>query len=123
MVKRQGTYYLMWSEDDTRSEDYHVAHATGPSPLGPWTERGTILPKRPEYGILGTGHHAVVNVPGTDRWYVTYHRFALNGPVRPGGDGMHRETTVDRLWFAADGTLQPVVPTLESIRPVEPAED
>lgn len=92
-------------------------------PLGPWTERGTILSKRPEYGILGTGHHAVVNVPGTDQWYVTYHRFALNGAGRPGGDGMHRETTVDRLWFAADGTLQPVVPTLESIRPVEPAED
>lgn len=120
VVKRRGTYYLMWSEDDTRSEDYHVAHATGPSPLGPWTERGTILSKRPEYGILGTGHHSVVNVPGTDQWYVTYHRFALNGPGRPGGDGMHRETTVDRLWFAADGTLQPVVPTLESIRPIEP---
>ncbi|WP_435613063.1 family 43 glycosylhydrolase [Streptomyces sp. bgisy159] len=118
VVKREGTYYFMWSEDDTRSEDYHVAYATGPSPLGPWTGRGTILSKRPEYGVLGTGHHSVVNVPGTDDWYVVYHRFALNGPGRPGGDGTHRETTVDRLWFAADGTLQPVVPTLESIRPL-----
>ena len=118
VIKRNGTYYLMWSEDDTRSEDYHVAYATGPSPLGPWTERGTILSKRPEYGILGTGHHSVVNVPGTDQWYVAYHRFALNGPGRPGGDGMHRETTVDRLRFAADGTIEPVVPTLQSIRPV-----
>ncbi|MEU1272276.1 family 43 glycosylhydrolase [Streptomyces sp. NPDC005799] len=115
VVKREGTYYFMWSEDDTRSEDYHVAYATGPSPLGPWTERGTILSKRPEYGILGTGHHSVVKVPGADEWYVVYHRFALNGPGRPGGDGMHRETTVDRLWFAADGTLQPVVPTLEGL--------
>ena len=118
VIKRNGTYYFMWSEDDTRSEDYHVAYATGPTPLGPWTERGTILCKRPEYGILGTGHHSVVNVPGTDQWYVTYHRFALNGPGRPGGDGTHRETTVDRLRFAADGTIEPVVPTLESIRPV-----
>ncbi|MFI6206778.1 family 43 glycosylhydrolase [Streptomyces sp. NPDC051041] len=118
VIKRNGTYYFMWSEDDTRSENYHVAYATGPSPLGPWTERGTILSKRPEYGILGTGHHSVVNVPGTDDWYVVYHRFALNGPGRPGGDGTHRETTVDRLEFAADGTIEPVVPTLESIRPV-----
>ncbi|MER5444107.1 family 43 glycosylhydrolase [Streptomyces sp. NPDC002764] len=118
VVKRKGTYYFMWSEDDTRSENYHVAYATGPSPLGPWTERGTILSKRPDHGIVGTGHHSVVNVPGTDDWYIVYHRFALDGPGRPGGDGMHRETTVDRLWFAADGTLQPVVPTLESIRPV-----
>ncbi|GGN68095.1 hypothetical protein GCM10011579_041220 [Streptomyces albiflavescens] len=35
-----------------------------------------------------------------------------------GGDGTHRETTVDRLEFAADGTILPVVPTLGSIRPV-----
>jgi beta-xylosidase len=118
VIKRNGTYYFMWSEDDTRSENYHVAYATGPSPLGPWTKRGTILSKRPEYGILGTGHHSVVNVPGTDDWYVVYHRFALNGPGRPGGDGMHRETTIDRMEFAADGTIKPVVPTLESIRPV-----
>ncbi|WP_405961529.1 family 43 glycosylhydrolase [Streptomyces sp. NBC_00024] len=118
VIKRKGTYYFMWSEDDTRSENYHVAYATGPSPLGPWTKQGTILSKRPEYGIKGTGHHSVVNVPGTDDWYMVYHRFALNGPGRPGGDGTHRETTVDRMEFAADGTIRPVVPTLESIRPV-----
>lgn len=118
VIKRQGTYYFMWSEDDTRSENYHVAYATGPSPLGPWTKRGTILSKRPEYGIKGTGHHSVVNVPGTDDWYIVYHRFALNGPGKAGGDGTHRETTIDRMEFAADGTIRPVVPTLESIRPV-----
>ncbi|MFE2281281.1 family 43 glycosylhydrolase [Streptomyces sp. NPDC059454] len=117
VIKRDGTYYFMWSEDDTRSENYHVAYATGPSPLGPWTERGTILSKRPEYGILGTGHHSVVKTPGTDDWYIVYHRFALNGPGRSGGDGTHRETTIDRLEFAADGTIEPVVPTLESVRP------
>ncbi|MFH8856997.1 family 43 glycosylhydrolase [Streptomyces rochei] len=118
VVKRDGTYYFMWSEDDTRSEDYHVAYATGPTPLGPWTKRGTILSKRPVYGILGTGHHSVVNAPGTDDWYVVYHRFALNGPGGPGGDGTHRETTIDRLRFAADGTIEPVVPTLGSVSPV-----
>nr|WSY55854.1 family 43 glycosylhydrolase [Streptomyces sp. NBC_00886] len=118
VVKRKGTYYFMWSEDDTRSENYHVAYATGPSPLGPWTKRGTILSKNPEYGILGTGHHSVVNAPGTDDWYIVYHRFALNGPGKPGGDGTHRETTIDRLRFAADGTIQPVVPTLGSVSPV-----
>ncbi|BCL19634.1 family 43 glycosylhydrolase [Streptomyces tuirus] len=118
VIKRKGTYYFMWSEDDTRSENYHVAYATGPSPLGPWTKRGTVLQKRPEYGILATGHHSVVNAPGTDDWYMVYHRFALNGPGLPGGDGMHRETTVDRMEFAADGTIEPVVPTLEGISPV-----
>jgi hypothetical protein len=102
-------------------EEPSVAYATGPSPSGPWTERGTVLSKNPEYGILGTGHHSVVNVPGTDDWYVVYHRFALNEPGRPGGDGTHRETTIDRLRFAADGTILPVVPTLGSVGAVETA--
>ncbi|MFF7653059.1 family 43 glycosylhydrolase [Streptomyces sp. NPDC007983] len=118
VVKRKGTYYFMWSEDDTGSENYHVAYATGSSPMGPWTKRGTILSKRTDYGIKGPGHHSVVNVPGTDEWYMAYHRFAVNGPGKAGGDGTHRETTIDRMEFAADGTIKPVVPTLESIDPV-----
>ena len=36
----------------------------------------------------------------------------------PGGDGTHRETTIDRLTFGADGLMQKVVPTLESIEPL-----
>jgi hypothetical protein len=118
VVKRRGLYYFMWSEDDTRSEDYRVAYATGPSPLGPWTKRGVILRKRPEYGILATGHHTVVNVPGTDDWFICYHRFAVPGPGTPRGDGTHRESTLDRLVFAADGSIEEVVPTLGSIDPV-----
>ncbi|HWS37470.1 MAG TPA: family 43 glycosylhydrolase, partial [Actinoplanes sp.] len=114
VIKRNGVYYFMWSENDTRSADYRVAYATGPSPLGPWSDRaGVILSKDASLGILGTGHHSVVRVPGTDDWYTAYHRFAI-----PGGDGTHRETTVDRLEFTADGTIKPVVPTLESIDPV-----
>ncbi|GID54359.1 family 43 glycosylhydrolase [Actinoplanes couchii] len=114
VIKRNGVYYFMWSENDTRSADYRVAYATGTSPTGPWSDRvGVILSKDASLGILGTGHHSVVRVPGTDQWYTAYHRFAI-----PGGDGTHRETTIDRLEFAADGAIKPVTPTLESIDPV-----
>ncbi|WP_430787772.1 family 43 glycosylhydrolase [Actinoplanes sp. G11-F43] len=114
VIKRDGRYYFMWSENDTRSADYRVAYATGTSPLGPWSDRvGVILQKDTTQGILGPGHHSVVRVPGTDEWYTAYHRFAI-----PGGDGTHRETTIDRLEFTADGAIKPVVPTLESIDPV-----
>ncbi|WJK39728.1 family 43 glycosylhydrolase [Solwaraspora sp. WMMA2056] len=116
VIKRDGRYYFMWSENDTRSEDYQVAYAVGDSPLGPWSERrGTILRKDLSLGIKGTGHHSVVRVPGTDDWYIAYHRFAI-----PDGDGTHRETTIDRLEFAADGSIVPVVPTLESVTPIRP---
>ncbi|MGW1777795.1 family 43 glycosylhydrolase [Streptomyces sp. NPDC002143] len=113
VIKRQGTYYFMWSENDTRDENYRVAYATGSSPTGPWTKRGVILEKDLSLGIKGPGHHSVVQVPGTDDWYIAYHRFAI-----PGGDGMHRETTVDKLEFDADGLIKKVVPTLTSVDPV-----
>jgi beta-xylosidase len=113
VIKRQGTYYFMWSENDTRDENYRVAYATGPSPTGPWTKRGVILEKDLSLGIKGPGHHSVVQVPGTDDWYIAYHRFAI-----PGGDGTHRETTIDKLEFDSDGLIKKVVPTLTSIDPV-----
>ncbi|GAB4001022.1 hypothetical protein GCM10029992_35060 [Glycomyces albus] len=114
VIERNGTYYFMWSEGDTRSEDYRVNYATGPSPLGPWSApAGVILHKDTSRGILGTGHHSVVQVPGTDEWYIAYHRFAI-----PDGDGTHREVMIDRLHFNADGSIREVVPTIEGIDPV-----
>ncbi|MGX1273948.1 GH43 family beta-xylosidase [Streptomyces phaeoluteigriseus] len=113
VIEREGLYYFMWSENDTRDENYRVAYATGPSPTGPWTKRGVILEKNLALGIRGPGHHSVVQVPHSDDWYIAYHRFAL-----PGGDGTHRETTVDRLEFDADGLIEKVVPTLTSVDPV-----
>ncbi|GGN07598.1 beta-xylosidase [Lentzea pudingi] len=112
MVERKGTYYLSWSVDDTRSEDYRVAYATAPSPTGPFTNHGLILSKDVKLGVKGTGHSSMLQVPGTDDWYLVYHRFAI-----PGGDGTHRETTIDRMRFGRDGSVVPVKPTLESVAP------
>ncbi|ONK16118.1 family 43 glycosylhydrolase [Streptomyces sp. MP131-18] len=112
MVEREGTYHLTYSIDDTRSENYRVGYATGPSPTGPFTYRGVILAKDPAQGILGTGHNSVLRVPGTDAWYIVYHRFAI-----PDGDGTHRETVIDEMTFSPDGLIEPVTPTLEGIEP------
>ena len=111
VIKRKGTYYLMWSEGGWTGPDYRVAYATGKSPLGPFEPRGTILAQ--DFHIAsGAGHHSVVNVPGTDDWYIVYHR-------RPLGDdnGDHRQLAIDRMTFNADGTIQPVVMTNEGIAP------
>ncbi|MBD9726497.1 family 43 glycosylhydrolase [Streptomyces caniscabiei] len=113
VVKRNGTYYFMWSENDTRDENYRVAYATGSSPTGPWTKRSVILEKDLSLGIKGPGHHSVIQVPNTDDWYIVYHRFAI-----PGGDGTHRETTLDKMEFDSGGLIKKVVPTLSSVEPV-----
>jgi beta-xylosidase len=110
---RDGLYHLTYSIDDTGSPDYRVGYATSTNVDGPWTYRGVILEKDVSQGILGTGHSSIIQVPGTDEWYIAYHRFAI-----PGGDGTHRETTIDELHFAADGTIEKVVPTLSSVDPL-----
>ena len=35
VFKRNGTYYFLWSVDDTGAANYHVAYGTSTSPLGP----------------------------------------------------------------------------------------
>ncbi|VVS99620.1 Arabinan endo-1,5-alpha-L-arabinosidase [Sphingomonas sp. EC-HK361] len=111
VIKRRGVYYLMWSEGDWTGPEYRVAYATGRSPLGPFTPKGVILAQ--DFHIArGAGHHSVVNVPGTDDWYIVYHR-------RPLGDdkGDHRQLAIDRMTFIADGSIAPVTMTKAGIAP------
>ncbi len=111
LVKRKGVYYLMWSEGGWTGPDYSVAYAMGPSALGPFKPMGKILAQ--DFHIArGAGHHSVVNVPGTDDWYIVYHR-------RPLGDdkGEHRQIAIEHMNFAADGTIKPVVMTHEGVSP------
>lgn len=105
VVKRNGIYYLMWSEGGWTGPDYRVAYATGPSALGPFTKRGVIL-AQDERVARGAGHHSVINEPGTDRWWIVYHRRPL---AETKGD--HRVLAIDRLEFATDGSIKPVVMT------------
>ncbi|KAE8857362.1 hypothetical protein PTNB29_08429 [Pyrenophora teres f. teres] len=109
---RQGLFHLTYSIDDTGSENYRVGYATSDSVHGPWTYRGLILQKDASQGILATGHSSIINVPGTDNWYICYHRFRI-----PGGDGTHRETTIDKLFFDENGFIMPVTPTLSGVSP------
>ncbi len=117
VFKRQGKYYFMWSVDDARSDDYRVAYGVSDSPLGPVRvpEHATVLSKA---GLAkGTGHHSVVNVPGTDRWYVAYHRHAI-----PVGGGYQRETCLARMEFNPDGSIRPMSPMSEPFAPGDPGE-
>lgn len=116
---RNGIYHLTYAIDDTGSPNYRVGYATSTSINGPWTYRGVILEKDVSQGILGPGHSSIIQVPGTDDWYIAYHRFAMPTFSSPGGDGNHRETTIDRLTFGEDGLIQKVTPTLSSIDPLE----
>ena len=103
VFKRNGIYYLSWSEYDTRDPRYSVAYATSKSPLGPYkkAETNPILQQKDE--IKAAGHHSIVKVPGRDDWVVAYHRF-----LAPQPDGSLRETCISPLRFDREGKILPV---------------
>lgn len=116
---RKGTYYFMWSEDDTRSPNYRVRYATATSPLGPLTipQNNIVIQKDTTTGIYGTGHNSVLQVPGKDEWYIVYHRFEYPNGINMGEDaGYNREVCIDKMEFNADGSIKPVTPTHTSVK-------
>ncbi|KAI8934665.1 hypothetical protein NX059_008357 [Plenodomus lindquistii] len=111
---RNGVYHFTYSIDDTGVPGYRVGYATSKVITGPYTNHGIILQKDESQGILATGHSSIIQIPGTDEWYIVYHRFAI-----PGGDGTHRVTCIDKLTFDNEtGLIQPVKPTLTGVDPV-----
>ena len=121
VLYRNGTYYFMWSEDDTRSPNYRVRYATATSPLGKLNipKDNIVIEKKPEEGIYATGHNSTIQVPGKDEWYLVYHRFTLPKGIKMGRPaGFHREVCIDKMEFNEDGSIAPVIPTLEGIEPL-----
>lgn len=108
---RDGRYYFLWSVDDTGSKNYHIAYGTSDSPSGTIkvASNPVILVQNPEKEIYGTGHCAVINLPGSDEWRIVYHR--INRHYLNDGPGIHRQVCIDRMDFNPDGTIMPVHPT------------
>lgn len=109
MFRRNGWYYLMWSEGNWTDSTYHVAYGRSESILGPFPKLGTVLQSDPAIAT-GAGHHSVLRLPGTDEWYIVYHRRPI-----PNEDRDHRVTCIDRMYFDEDGTIRPVKITFEGV--------
>ena len=109
MLKRRGIYYLMWSEGGWTDSSYAVAYAKSDSPLGPFPRVGRVLENNPAVG-LGAGHHSALCYPGTDDWYIAYHRRPLSET-----NGHHRVVCIDRMYFNHAGDIVPVILTHEGV--------
>ncbi|MCL6457081.1 MAG: glycoside hydrolase family 43 protein [Gorillibacterium sp.] len=102
MIKRDGHYYFMWSEGGWTGPGYSVAYAIADSPIGPFKRVDKILAQDPEIAT-GAGHHGMLQIPGTDEWYIVYHRRPLTET-----DANHREVCIDKLEFDQAGLIKPV---------------
>ena len=118
---RDNKYYVMWSEDDTRSENYRVRYAFADSPLGKLKkpENNLVIAKDPGLGIYATGHHSTIQIPGKDEWYIVYHRFNVPKGITMGrAAGYNREVCIDKMVFEKNGEIKQVKPTLKGITPL-----
>ncbi len=102
VYKRQGLYYLVYAGDFPQK----VRYATSASPRGPWRYAGTLLGpnlrpdgSRGDYGC-DTSHPGIVDFKGQS--YLFYHNSAL-----PTGGQTRRSVCVERIHYAADGTILP----------------
>ncbi|WP_158222704.1 family 43 glycosylhydrolase [Rhodopirellula sp. MGV] len=109
MFIRDGKYYFMWSEGGWTGPNYSVAYGVADSPFGPFKRIAKVLKQDPEIGT-GAGHHSVIQVPGTEKYYAVYHR-------RPIGetDGNSRVVCIDPMEFDENGLIKPIKITNEGV--------
>ena len=109
MFIRNGKYYFMWSEGGWGEPDYSVAYSISDSPFGPFERVEKILQQNPEVAT-SAGHHSIIHEPKSDKYYIVYHRRPLTET-----DRNHRETSIEELYFDADGFIKPVIITFEGV--------
>ena len=92
VYKRNGLYYNVFA---AKCCSEFIGYSTAPSPTGPWTYRGTVMPTQ---GSSFTNHPGVIDFNGSS--YFFYHNGAL-----PGGGGYTRSVAVEKFSYNADGTI------------------
>lgn len=102
LLKRNGVYYLIYSANHFRSQDYAVGYATATSPLGPWMkyDGNPILCRDKDVAarLVGTGHGAPFLCRDGSYKYI-YHAHSSVNRVEP------RTSYLNDLIFGDDGVI------------------
>lgn len=104
MIKKDGLYYLMWSQGDWVNGSYCVAYGVSEDPLGPFENKGIVL-ERQEPIAEGPGHHGFLHLPESDEWLIVYHRRIIGDP-----EAGNRMLCIDKM-IVTDGEIKPIVMT------------
>jgi beta-xylosidase len=105
MMKRNGTYYLMYSEGKAIDPTYKIRYSTSKNPFGPWVEgdNSPILSTTADSITYGPGHHTVFSENGQD--YILYHR------IKPQKESyVLRQLCIDSLNFDTKGNIKIIKP-------------
>ena len=107
LTKRGNTYQLLYAAGGVPE---HISYSTAPSPTGPWTYAGEIMPLCDTNSF--TNHCGVADYKGHS--YFFYHTGKL-----PQGGGFGRSVAVEEFKYNADGSFPTIMPTNEGVKPLE----
>ena len=96
VLKHNGKYYLTYSANHTRCEDYAIGCAVSEHPMGPFEKVSYNPILKKSDALNGTGHHSFTTTKDGQGLVCVYH-------ARPGRDtSCARLTCVDRAAFEPD---------------------
>lgn len=105
-IKTDQPYRLLYAAGGVPE---HISYSTAPSPTGPWTYAGEIMPLCETNSF--TNHCGVADYKGHS--YFFYHTGKL-----PQGGGFGRSVAVEEFKYNADGSFPTIMPTDEGVKPV-----
>jgi beta-xylosidase len=101
IIKKNKTFYMMYSANFFGGQHYAVGYATSENALGPFkkADNNPVLQKNTDKGgdVTGTGHNMVLTLPD-DEMYCVYH-----GRTTKTGD--KRVVFIDKMEITANGEL------------------
>lgn len=103
MFKRNGIYYLMYSDGKAIDASYKIRYSIGDTPFGPWKEgeNSPILHTTADSTIIGPGHNTVFQKD--DQYYILYHKIFPQNE-----DYVLRQLCIDSLNFVSENSIEKV---------------
>lgn len=109
LMKRNGKYYLMYSDGIYFNDTYCVKYAVSNKPEGPFVygKNNPVLETHYPTRTYGPGHHSTIKIG--EKYYIVYHK--MEYPRMFEGRSGSRQTCIDELRFDDEGNILKVIPT------------
>jgi beta-xylosidase len=105
MMKRNGVYYLMYSDGKAIDASYKIRYSIGKTPYGPWKEgkNSPVLTTSKDSTTYGPGHHTIFKEDG--QYFILYHRIYPQNK-----EYVLRQLCIDSLNFDNEGYIKKIEP-------------
>lgn len=104
MFKRNGKYYLMYSNGKAIDSTYNIRYSIGDSPYGPWKEgvNSPILSTTKDARVIGPGHHTMFTFG--NHVYILFHKIFPQDK-----DYVLRQLCIGKIEFDQQGNMKKVM--------------